>query len=98
VRLDGDEMTADADDGDAGHFSRTYITLYRSADKVSGRRPTGSRLRAKLTPWGSTIEGRCGSPGESWPNEKRVASSTRGPASCINRASTKVTDGASIDS
>jgi hypothetical protein len=25
--LDGDEMTADADDGDAGHFSRTYITL-----------------------------------------------------------------------
>jgi hypothetical protein len=25
VRLDGDEMPADADDGDAGHFSRTYI-------------------------------------------------------------------------
>jgi hypothetical protein len=25
VRLDGDEMAADADDGDAGHFSRTYI-------------------------------------------------------------------------
>jgi hypothetical protein len=25
VRLDGDEMAADADDGDAGHFSGTYI-------------------------------------------------------------------------
>jgi hypothetical protein len=25
VRLDGDEMAADADDGDAGHSSRTYI-------------------------------------------------------------------------
>jgi hypothetical protein len=25
VRLDGDEMTADADDGDAGHFSAAYI-------------------------------------------------------------------------
>jgi hypothetical protein len=25
VRLDGDEMPADADDGDAGHFSRTYM-------------------------------------------------------------------------
>jgi hypothetical protein len=27
VRLDGDEMTADPDDGDAGHPSRTYIPL-----------------------------------------------------------------------
>jgi hypothetical protein len=27
VRLDGDEMPADADDGDAGHFSGTYIHL-----------------------------------------------------------------------
>jgi hypothetical protein len=26
VRLDDDEMTADADDGDAGDFSRTYMT------------------------------------------------------------------------
>jgi hypothetical protein len=25
VRLDGDEMAADADDGDAGDVSRTYI-------------------------------------------------------------------------
>jgi hypothetical protein len=25
VRLDGDEMAADADDGDAGHFSRTNM-------------------------------------------------------------------------
>jgi hypothetical protein len=25
VRLDGDEVAADADDGDAGHFSRTYM-------------------------------------------------------------------------
>jgi hypothetical protein len=27
MRLDGDEMAADAYDGDAGHFSRTYIRL-----------------------------------------------------------------------
>jgi hypothetical protein len=27
VRLDGDEMAADADDGDAGHATRTYIRL-----------------------------------------------------------------------
>jgi hypothetical protein len=26
VRLDGDEVVPDADDGDAGHFSRTYMT------------------------------------------------------------------------
>jgi len=26
VRLDGDEVVPDADDGDAGHFSRTFIT------------------------------------------------------------------------
>ena len=25
MRLDGDEMAADADDGDAGHFSGTYM-------------------------------------------------------------------------
>jgi hypothetical protein len=25
VRLDGDEMAADADDGDAGHYSGTYM-------------------------------------------------------------------------
>jgi hypothetical protein len=25
VRLDGDEMPADADDGDAGHPTRTYM-------------------------------------------------------------------------
>jgi hypothetical protein len=29
VRLDGDEMAPDADDGDAGHASRTYMTLCR---------------------------------------------------------------------
>jgi hypothetical protein len=34
VRLDGAEMAADADDGDAGHFSRTYITI--------DRRPSGN--------------------------------------------------------
>jgi hypothetical protein len=27
VRVEGDEMAADADDGDAGHFSGTYMTL-----------------------------------------------------------------------
>jgi hypothetical protein len=27
VRLDRDEMAADADDGDAGHATRTYMTL-----------------------------------------------------------------------
>jgi hypothetical protein len=26
VRLDGDEMAPDADDGDAGHYSRTHMT------------------------------------------------------------------------
>jgi len=25
VRLDGDEVAVDADDGDAGHFSGTYM-------------------------------------------------------------------------
>jgi hypothetical protein len=29
VRLDGDEMAADADDGDAGHFSGTYMAEVR---------------------------------------------------------------------
>jgi hypothetical protein len=27
MRLDGDEMAADADDGDAGHFSGTYMAV-----------------------------------------------------------------------
>jgi hypothetical protein len=27
VRLDGDEVASDADDGDAGHATRTYIRL-----------------------------------------------------------------------
>jgi hypothetical protein len=30
VCLDGDEMTADVDDGDAGHPSAAYIRLTRS--------------------------------------------------------------------
>jgi hypothetical protein len=33
VRLDGDEVVPDADDGDAGHFSRTHIPS-RSAPDV----------------------------------------------------------------
>jgi hypothetical protein len=35
VRLDGDEMTADADNGDAGHFSGTYIYLFQDSDARS---------------------------------------------------------------
>jgi len=35
VRLDGDEMATDADHGDAGHFSRTYMT---SEVRTCGRR------------------------------------------------------------
>jgi hypothetical protein len=35
VRLDGDEMAADADDGDAGHFSRTYMRPARRDESVS---------------------------------------------------------------
>jgi hypothetical protein len=34
VRLDGDEMTADPDDGDAGHFSGTY--MIRGGGTVAG--------------------------------------------------------------
>jgi hypothetical protein len=37
VRLDGDEMAADADDGDAGHFSRTYMRGGEAADQLFGR-------------------------------------------------------------
>jgi hypothetical protein len=33
VRLDGDEMAADADDGDAGHFSAAYMAASRSAGR-----------------------------------------------------------------
>jgi hypothetical protein len=35
VRLDGDEMAADADDGDAGDSSRTYM---RIGDRKGGSR------------------------------------------------------------
>jgi hypothetical protein len=31
VRLDGDELTVDAYDGEAGHVSRTYIVLGSSS-------------------------------------------------------------------
>jgi predicted ATPase with chaperone activity len=33
VRLDGDEMPADADDGDAGQFSGTYMVQWLQARK-----------------------------------------------------------------
>jgi hypothetical protein len=36
VRLDGDEMTADADDGDAGHATRTCIQPASRDREVSG--------------------------------------------------------------
>jgi hypothetical protein len=32
MRLDGDEMTADADDGDPGHYSGTYMAAEALAD------------------------------------------------------------------
>jgi hypothetical protein len=35
VRLDGDEMPADADDGDASHFSGTYMAICSTSAKVS---------------------------------------------------------------
>jgi hypothetical protein len=35
VRLDGDEMAADADDGDAGHYSGTYICRGRLSRHLS---------------------------------------------------------------
>jgi hypothetical protein len=38
VRLDGDQMAADADDGDAGHVSRTYMRCFE---------PLGRRERSE---------------------------------------------------
>jgi hypothetical protein len=35
VRLDGDEIPADADDGDAGHATRRYIYLFQDSDARS---------------------------------------------------------------
>jgi hypothetical protein len=48
VHLDGDEMTADADDGDAGHFSGTYICFRRlgKASVFMGDRAMGQRYRS----------------------------------------------------
>jgi hypothetical protein len=34
LRLDGDEMTADPDDGDAGDASKTYMTICSTSDEV----------------------------------------------------------------
>jgi hypothetical protein len=53
VRLDGDEMPADADDGDAGHSTRTYICRL-AARPLQGaepqpRRPAGTR-RGRTSP------------------------------------------------
>jgi hypothetical protein len=35
-RLDGDEMTADPDDGDAGHATAAYICLMGSTTAEAG--------------------------------------------------------------
>jgi hypothetical protein len=53
VRLDGDEMPADADDGDAGHSSGTYMAreLPRaSSPNVARTIPTG--LSFEEVPYG----------------------------------------------
>jgi hypothetical protein len=34
VRLDGDEMAADADDGDAGDVSKTYMAICSTSAEV----------------------------------------------------------------
>jgi hypothetical protein len=51
VRLDGDEMAADADDGDAGHYSGTYISFHDpygwSKDDVS----TGGVCPKPISTW-----------------------------------------------
>jgi hypothetical protein len=54
-RLDGDEMAADADDGDAGHYSRTYMSRgggtvagWNSQDLVS---PTAVSAPGDLVVW-----------------------------------------------
>jgi hypothetical protein len=43
VRLDGDEMPADADDGDAGHSTGTYIEI--GSKNLSSSSATRGRLR-----------------------------------------------------
>ena len=51
MRLDGDEMAADADDGDAGHYSGTYISFHDpygwSKDDVS----TGGVCPKPISTW-----------------------------------------------
>jgi hypothetical protein len=44
VRLDGDEMPADPDDGDAGHATGTYI----ATERVSRSRVTRGWAEASL--------------------------------------------------
>ena len=43
VRLDGDEVTADADDGIAGHYSGTYMSLVSTWNGPSRYRSTQHR-------------------------------------------------------
>jgi hypothetical protein len=49
VRIDDDEMTADADDGDAGHFPAAYIPERRPLPLRAGRTSEGA-LRPELPP------------------------------------------------
>jgi hypothetical protein len=49
VRLDGDEMTADADDGDAGHFSAAYMILSIPSQRRSRRYPMRTARTARAT-------------------------------------------------
>jgi hypothetical protein len=48
VRLDGDEVAPDADDGDAGHFSGTYIDPLDPRRTFLMRTPSGCCLPAKV--------------------------------------------------
>ena len=53
VRLDGDEMAADADDGDAGHFSGTYMSpggWITALGAPEGSRRTASREHSPSQP------------------------------------------------
>jgi hypothetical protein len=50
VRVDGDEMPADADDGDAGHLSRTYMAADSRLELHSASRRSVMYLETPLGP------------------------------------------------
>jgi hypothetical protein len=48
VRLDGDEMAADADDGDAGHTTGTYMVYQANTDRSGATYRFRSRSSARF--------------------------------------------------